>query len=54
MLACFRSAHFVIVTDELDVSTPEVDILRRLAPQFRGFAVDDLFTLRALIAARSD
>ncbi|WP_161534262.1 class I SAM-dependent methyltransferase [Bradyrhizobium sp. LCT2] len=51
-LQLFREAGFELLSDQPDRRPPEQDILRRLAPCFRGFSEEDLFTLGSLIVGR--
>lgn len=51
-LQLFREAGFELLSDQPDRRPPEQDILQRLAPCFRGFSEEDLFTLGSLIVGR--
>jgi hypothetical protein len=51
-LQLFREAGFQLLSDQPDRRTPEPHILERLAPCFRGFSEEDLFTLGSLIIGR--
>jgi len=48
----FERAGFEIVLADVDRKPVETAIMARLAPRFREFAPEDLFTLGALIVAR--
>lgn len=51
-LELFREAGFQLLVDQPDRRPPEQPILDRLAPCFRGFSEEDLFTLGSLIVCR--
>ena len=51
-LELFRQAGFEVLHDQPDRRPPERPILERLAPCFRGFSEEDLFTLGSLIVGR--
>lgn len=51
-LQLFREAGFELLSDQPDRRPPEQQILERLAPRFRSFSPEDLFTLGALIVGR--
>lgn len=51
-LQLFSEAGFELLSDQPDRRTPEQHILERLAPCFRGFSEEDLFTLGSLIVGR--
>jgi SAM-dependent methyltransferase len=51
-LQLFREAGFDLVSDQPDRRPPEPPIMERLAPCFRHFTKEDLFTLGSLIIAR--
>lgn len=51
-LQLFREAGFQLLSDQPDRRPPEQHILERLAPCFRGFSEEDLFTLGSLIVGR--
>lgn len=50
-LQLFRDAGFRILADRPDCKSPEPAIMERLAPHFRQFSEQDLFTLGSLIVA---
>lgn len=50
-LAIFRESGFSVVRTEPDLVPPQPLVLEKLASEFRGFEIDDLFTLRALVVA---
>lgn len=51
-LQLFRDAGFELLSEQPDRRPPEPHILERLAPCFRDFSVEDLFTLGSLIVGR--
>ncbi|UPK25077.1 class I SAM-dependent methyltransferase [Bradyrhizobium sp. 195] len=51
-LQLFREAGFQLLSDQPDRRPPEQHILQRLAPCFRAFSEEDLFTLGSLIVGR--
>ncbi len=51
-LQLFREAGFELLSDQPDRRPPEQQILERLAPRFRSFSPEDLFTLGSLIVGR--
>ena len=51
-LELFREAGFELLSDQPDRRPPERQILERLAPCFKGFSEEDLFTLGSLIVGR--
>ncbi|MEY9362209.1 methyltransferase domain-containing protein [Bradyrhizobium yuanmingense] len=51
-LQLFREAGFELLSDQPDRRPPEQQILERLAPRFRNFSPEDLFTLGSLIVGR--
>lgn len=50
----FHQAGYQLTIAEPTQQMPEMEILRELAPEFSGFGVEDLFTLRATIVGRPD
>ena len=51
-LELFQEAGFELLSDQPDRRPPERHILERLAPCFKGFSEEDLFTLGSLIVGR--
>ncbi|MCP3388334.1 methyltransferase domain-containing protein [Bradyrhizobium sp. CCGB12] len=51
-LELFREAGFELLSDQPDRRPAERHILERLAPCFKGFSEEDLFTLGSLIVGR--
>jgi len=51
-LELFRESGFELLSEQPDRQPPERYILERLAPCFRGFSEEDLFTLSSLIVGR--
>lgn len=51
-LQLFRECGFDVLRDDPDRRPLEQPIMERLAPGFRGFSAEDLFTLGSLIIAR--
>lgn len=50
-LRLFREAGFRILEESATVAEPPPDVAEQLAPQFRGYAPDDLFAIKGRIIA---